>query len=295
MIIQQKQNSVLLIAGPTASGKSALALQAARERDGVIINADSMQVYRELRILTARPSAEEEAQAPHRLYGTISGAEDYSVAQWLEDVTREIVRCWDQNRLPIICGGTGLYFMALEKGLAKLPPLDPAIREKWRRFDGDLHSELASRHQNSATKLNPADRQRLIRALEVFDSTGKPLSQWQAEAQEKSLLSGVTVARIYMNVARDELYSRADRRFDTMMEQGALEEVNALPVLDAAMPLMKAIGVPQLRSYLANEMALDDAIALSKTATRHYIKRQSTWFRGQMKDWSVAQVPIESL
>ena len=287
-MIQKKPNSVLLIAGPTASGKSALALEAARTRNGVIINADSMQVYRELRILTARPSVEEAAQAPHRLYGTISGAEDYSVAQWLEDATREIVQCWDQNLLPIICGGTGLYFMALEKGLAKLPVLDPAIREKWRKFDGDLHAELATRHHDSAAKLNPADRHRLIRALEVFDSTGKPLSQWQAEAQEQSLLNGATVERIYTNVARAELYARADRRFDMMMEQGALEEVKALPELDAAMPLMKAIGVPQLRSYLADELTLSDAVAFSKTATRHYIKRQFTWWRGQgaLANWA---------
>ena len=286
-MIQKKPNCVLLIAGPTASGKSAFAVAQAKARGGVIINADSMQVYRELRILTARPSVEEVAQAPHRLYGTVSGAEEYSVAQWLADVTSEIERCWEQDQLPIVCGGTGLYFMALEKGLAKVPPLDPAIREKWRGFEGDLHAELDVRHPASAAKLNPADRQRLIRALEVFDSTGKPLSQWQAEAQEHSLLSGATVERIYMNVPREELYARADLRFDALMEQGAVEEVKALPALDAAMPLMKAIGVPQLKGYLENEVSLEEAIALSKTATRQYIKRQSTWFRGQMKEWQV--------
>ncbi len=286
-MIQQKQKSVLLIAGPTASGKSALALAAAQTRNGVIINADSMQVYRELRILTARPSMEEEALAPHRLYGTVSGADDYSVAQWLNDAEIEIQACWNNAQLPIICGGTGLYFMALEKGLAKVPPIDPSIREGWRNFDGDLHAELQHRHAASAEKLNPADRQRLIRALEVFDSTGKPLSQLQAEAQEHSLLSGVSVERYYMNVEREELYARADKRFDSMIEQGALDEVKALPNLDSTMPLMKAIGVPQLQRYLCGTLSLVEAVSLSKIATRHYIKRQSTWSRGQMKEWPV--------
>ena len=284
-MIQKKPNSVLLIAGPTASGKSAFALAQAKAQDGVIINADSMQIYRDLRILTARPNVAEEALAPHRLYGTVNGADDYSVGQWLADATHEIETCWSQNQLPIICGGTGLYFMALERGLAKVPPLDPAIREKWRRFEGDLHAELATRHLESAARLNPADRHRLIRALEVFDSTGKPLRQWQAEAQEQSLLKGVAVERIYMNVAREELYTRADKRFDIMIEQGALAEVKALPKLDAAMPMMKAIGVPELLQHLQGDLSLDEAMVLAKTATRHYIKRQSTWFRGQMKDW----------
>lgn len=182
--------------------------------------------------------------------------------------------------------------MALEKGLAKVPPIDPAIREKWRSFAGDLHAELAARHAASAENLNPADRQRLIRALEVIESTGKPLSQWQAEAQDHSILSGVNVERIYMNVPRDDLYARADKRFDAMMDLGALEEVKALPTLDSKMPLMKAIGVPQLRDYLNGTSSLTGAIALSKTATRHYIKRQSTWSRGQMKEWPVTHPMI---
>ena len=291
-MIQTKPKSVLLIAGPTASGKSALAIDAARTRNGVIINADSMQVYKELRILTARPSAAEESQAPHRLYGHISGADDYSVAQWLTDAEREIMRCWAQDHLPIICGGTGLYFRALEKGLAKVPPIDPAIREKWRNFEGDHHAELAKRHAPTAERLNPADRQRLIRALEVIDSTGMSLSQWQDKAQEHLLLSNVVIERLYMNVARDELYARADRRFEAMIEQGALEEVQALPFIDSALPVMKAIGVPQLRDYLNGKLSLADAVLLSKIATRHYIKRQTTWSRGQMKEWPVAHSKI---
>jgi tRNA dimethylallyltransferase len=283
---QKNPKSVLLIAGPTASGKSALALEAARARGGMIINADSMQVYKELRVLTARPSAKEEAQVPHRVYGHVSGADDYSVAQWLSDAQAEIETCWQQGQLPIICGGTGLYFTALEKGLATVPPIAPEIREKWRSFEGDLHAELAARHTPSAERLNPADRQRLIRALEVIESTGKPLSAWQEEAQHNSILHDASIERLYMDVPRDELYARADRRFDQMLEQGALEEVKALPRLDPAMPLMKAIGVPQLHGYLAGESSLADAVAMSKTATRQYIKRQSTWFRGQMKEWT---------
>jgi tRNA dimethylallyltransferase len=281
----QKQKSVLLIAGPTASGKSALALEAAQARSGLIINADSMQVYRELRILTARPSAAEEGLISHHLYGYVAGADAYSVAQWLADTTREIETCWAQGQLPIICGGTGLYFMALEKGLAKVPPIDAAVREKWRKFEGDLHAELLSRHASSAERLNPADRQRLIRALEVFDSTGKPLSVWQEEASHHSILKDVEVERIFKDVPRDELYARADQRFDAMLARGALDEVRALPKLDPAQPVMKAIGVPELRQHLAGELGLDEAVTLAKTATRHFIKRQMTWFRGQMKGW----------
>ncbi len=286
-MIQQKQKSVLLIAGPTASGKSALALKAAHQRDGVIINADSMQVYRELRILSARPGVEEEALAPHRLYGHIRGAEDYSVAQWLAEVQQEIEACWGSGKLPIICGGTGLYFLALEKGLAVVPPIDPALRDKWRRFEGDLHLELSRRDAAHAATLNAADRQRLIRALEVFDSTGKSLLQWQAEASQSAFLNGVAVEREFIEIPRDELYARADRRFEKMMEQGALAEVCALPKLDSAQPIMKAIGARELLRHLKGELNLDEAKALAKIATRHYIKRQLTWFRGQMKHWAL--------
>ncbi len=280
-MIQQKQKSVLLIAGPTASGKSAMAIAAARTRNGVIINADSMQVYCELRILTARPSVEEEALAPHRLYGTVGGASDYSVAQWLADAEIEIQTCWEQGQLPILCGGTGLYFMALENGLAKVPPIDPFIRESWRSFEGDLHAELKHRHAVSAEKLNPADRQRLIRALEVFDSTGKSLLQWQHEAERSAFLNEVNVERHFIDVPREELYARAERRFDAMIEQGALDEVRALPELDSAQPIMKAIGVPELRAHLCGEYSLAEAAIKAKTATRHYIKRQMTWWRGK--------------
>ena len=277
--------SVLLIAGPTASGKSAVAIAQAQARGGVIINADSMQVYRELRILTARPSVEEEQRVPHRLFGHIGGAEAYSTAAWLAEAEIEIQKGWANGQLPIICGGTGLYFTALEQGLAKLPTIDPEIREKWRNFQGDLHQELQQRHPESAARLNAADRQRIIRSLEVFESTGRPLIEWQKIAQQESVLRACNLERIFMNVPREELYARAGCRFDTMIEQGAVEEIRALPNLDSAQPLMKAIGVPELLSHLKGELSLEDAKTKAKTATRNYIKRQMTWFRGQMKNW----------
>ena len=247
-----------------------------------------MQVYRELRILTSRPSTTDEIDIPHRLYGCVSGASHYSVGHWLDAVSFEINDVWNSGQLPIIVGGTGLYFMALEKGLAKIPSIDPVIRDKWRKFQGDLHHQLATRHPESANHLDPADRQRLVRALEVYDGTGLPLVHWQKIAQEQSLLFGVNVERKYLNVSRSELYYRADQRFNLMMEQGALEEVRIFPKLDTQMPIMKAIGMPQLQAYYNGQLTLDEAVAAGKLATRQYIKRQSTWSRGQMKDWPVA-------
>ena len=282
-----KSKSVLLIAGPTASGKSAVAIAQARLRGGVIINADSMQVYRELRIITARPSVEDEAQTPHRMFGHIGGADYYSAATWLAQAETEIETCWASGQLPIICGGTGLYFTALEQGLAKLPPIDPEIRDKWRNFQGNLHVELEQRHPESAVRLNAADRQRLIRSLEVIESTGKPLIEWQKKAHNDSILKAANVERIFMDVPRDELYARAERRFDQMLEQGGLDEIRSLPPLNPAQPLMKAIGVPELLAYFKGEITLESAKIKSKTATRHYIKRQMTWFRGQMTGWQL--------
>jgi tRNA dimethylallyltransferase len=277
--------SVLLIAGPTASGKSAVAIAQAQARGGVIINADSMQVYKELRIITARPSVEEEQLTPHRLFGHIGGSETYSTASWLAEAEAEILNCWSNRQLPIICGGTGLYFTALEQGLAKLPPIAPDIRDKWRNFQGDLHVELKHRHPESAARLNAADRQRLIRSLEVFESTGKALIDWQKEAQNESILRGTNIERMFMNVPREELYGRAEHRFDAMIELGAIDEIRALPQMEPTLPLMKAIGVPELLAHINGELSLEDAKVKAKTATRNYIKRQMTWFRGQMKNW----------
>ncbi len=276
----------LLIAGPTASGKSALAIKIARERGGVIINADALQVYRELRILSARPSPNEMAQAPHLMYGHVSGREHYSVARWLADASAALHDTWDRGLLPVVTGGTGLYFKALEQGLARVPYIDPAIREKWRSFGGDVHAELARRDPHSAARLNPNDRQRLIRALEVIEATGQPLYSWQAEAQSGAALAGAEVEHIHVDVARDELYARAEARFDQMLAAGGLEEVRALLDADSTLPMMKAIGMPELAAYLRGELAYEDAVVKAKTATRNYIKRQLTWWRGQMKGWA---------
>jgi tRNA dimethylallyltransferase len=281
MMTLNTSKSALLIAGPTASGKSALALKLAQERDGVIINADALQVYQELCILSARPTDDELHEAPHRLYGHVSGLDSYSVAHWLADAKREIDSAWAAGKLPIITGGTGMYFMALEQGLAEVPTIDPDIREKWRNFEGDLHGELLRRDRESARALKPNDRQRLSRALEVIEGTGQPLSHWQAEAQSRAFLKDAAVERHIVDVAREELYNRAERRFDQMMAAGALEEVRPLLKHGSVLPMMKAIGVPELTRHLRGEISLPEAVDLAKTATRHYIKRQLTWWRGR--------------
>lgn len=281
------EKRAVLIAGPTASGKSALAIALAHERGGVVVNADAMQVYRELRILTARPSEEDEAQVPHRLYGHVAGAGAYSVARWLADATTEIEAVWRSGRVPIITGGTGLYFKALEQGLADIPLIPPDITEKWRAAKGDLHAELAKRDEGAAARLNPNDRQRIIRAIEVFEGTGRPLDYWQREAQSHAMLAGTEVERIFLNPDRKVLYRRADERFARMVKEGAVEEVKALLALgiDTAKPVMKAIGVREIAAFLSGWRGLDDAIEAGQTATRHYIKRQLTWWRNQMQGW----------
>jgi tRNA dimethylallyltransferase len=282
---ESDQKVAVLIAGPTASGKSALALKIAAERNGVIINADSMQVYRELRIITARPSAEDEGAAPHRLYGCVSGVQDYSTGQWMRDAKVEIDACWTNGMTPIIVGGTGLYFMALTDGIAEIPAIPSEIKAYWREAEGDLHARLVKRDAAMAAKLAPADRQRIIRALEVHDATGKSLLWWQEQGRTQGAFGGAEVERKFVDVPREELYARAERRFDLMLEQGALEEVRTLPVIDPKKPIMKAIGVPELMAHLAGVMTLDEAREKAKTATRQYIKRQLTWWRGQMEAW----------
>jgi tRNA dimethylallyltransferase len=267
------EKRAVLIAGPTASGKSALAIALAHERGGVVVNADAMQVYRDLRILTARPSEEDEAQVPHRLYGHVSGAGSYSVARWLADAATEIESVWRSGRVPIITGGTGLYFKALEQGLADIPLIPPDITEKWRAAKGDLHAELAKRDVGAAARLDPNDRQRIIRALEVFEGTGKPLDHWQRAAHAQAVLTGAEVDRIFLNPERRTLYGRADERFARMVKEGGVEEVKALLAkgLDTGKPIMKAIGVREIAAFLSGWRGLDDAIKAGQTATRHYI------------------------
>ncbi len=275
----------LLIAGPTASGKSALAIDLARKWNGVIINADAIQVYGDLRILSARPSPEEEEMAPHRLYGHVGAEVSYSVAAWLKEARREIEAVWEEGRLPVVTGGTGLYFRALEKGLAPVPQIPDEVRQAWRSFDGDLHAELWRRDPAMACRLLATDRQRITRALEVIDATGRSLIDWQREGQRGAPLEGTDVERIFMEVPRDELYLRAEQRFDQMLKAGALEEARALLGRDPALPVMKAIGVPELIAHLKGELTLAEAATKAKTATRNYIKRQLTWWRGQGAHW----------
>lgn len=279
------QKRALLIAGPTASGKSALALDKAAALGGVIINADALQVYAPLRILSARPSAEEEARVPHRLYGHVGAEQPYSVAAWAAEAQREMAAAWGQGLLPIVTGGTGLYFRALELGLAPVPPIPEALRARWRGFDGDLHAELAKRDPALAARLQPGDRQRLARALEVVDATGRSLLDWQRQGQELAPLSGVVVERIFLDIPRDALHARAEARFDRMLEEGALEEARALRHLDPRLPAMKAIGLPELIAHLDGTLTLEEAATRAKAATRQYIKRQLTWWRGQLPSW----------
>jgi tRNA dimethylallyltransferase len=275
----------LLIAGPTASGKSALALARAGAERGVIINADALQVYRPLRILSARPRPEEEALVPHRLYGHVAAEQPYSVAAWLADARREMEAAWGQGLLPVVTGGTGLYFTALERGLAPVPPIPEEVRSRWRGFPGDLHAELLKRDPAMAARLLPGDRQRVTRALEVVDATGRSLLDWQRDGQQGAALEGVDVERVFLNVPRAELHARAESRFDAMMAGGALEEVRAIMHLDPSLPMMKAIGVPELIRHLKGEIGRGEAVVLAKAATRQFIKRQLTWWRGQLRHW----------
>ena len=279
------QKRALLIAGPTASGKSALALEKAAGLGGIVINADALQVYAPLRILSARPSREEEARVPHRLYGHVGAEQPYSVASWLAEARREMAGAWEQGLVPIVTGGTGLYFRALEQGLAPVPEIPEQVRARWRSFEGDLHAELGRRDPAMASKLLPTDRQRLSRALEVVDATGRSLLDWQKDGQDQAPLAGVTVERIFVDVPREDLHARAEARFDAMMAAGALEEARAMAGLDPMLPAMKAIGLPELIAHIRGEMTLDEAVTRAKAATRQYIKRQLTWWRGQMAHW----------
>ncbi len=283
----------ILIAGPTASGKSALALKVAEAVDGVIINADSMQVYKELRVLTARPSEEDCALVPHRLYGHVGAAQRYSVGSWLEDVSKALDETWHQAKVPVIVGGTGLYFKALEEGIAEVPPVPEAVHVKWReRLQRDgaltLYHVLAQRDPVLAGRLKPTETQRVLRGLEVHDASGKSLSHWQNSAHTTPLMQGVDPLRLLVTLPRDELYARCDQRLEVMLENGAIEEVANLFSLDVdpQLPAMKALGVQHLKAYLDEQCTIEDVIDAVQTWTRRYAKRQLTWFRSNMISWT---------
>jgi tRNA dimethylallyltransferase len=283
---------VILIAGPTASGKSALALALALagRLGGTIINADSMQVYRDLRIITARPTAEEEASLPHRLYGHVDAAENYSVGRWLTDVRPVLDELRAAGRVPILVGGTGLYFKALTRGLSAVPPIPEEIRAGVRaRLEADgvaaLHAELARR--DPAMQLKPNDRTRIARALEVFEATGRSLADWHRDGLPP-LIEAAGALKVFLAPERDELRRRIDARFDSMLAAGALDEVRALAArnLDPLLPAMKAHGVPWLIRHLGGEITLAEAAEGGKNDTRRYTKRQFTWVRHQLPDWT---------
>jgi tRNA dimethylallyltransferase len=279
----------VLIAGPTASGKSALALALAERTDGLIINADSMQVYRDLRIITARPTPEEEARAPHRLYGHVDAAENYTVGRWLDDV--QAVLGQEPQRTAIFVGGTGLYFKLLTSGIAAVPPIPTDIRERLRaRLEEEgaaaLHAELRERDAVSAARLHSGDRSRILRALEVVEATGLTLPQWQTR-NAAPILSRQEAVTTFLMPDKAQLNARIEARFDAMLEAGAEDEVRALATrqLDPALPAMKAHGVPWLIRRLRGETSLDEAAREAKADTRRYAKRQFTWFRNQLTDW----------
>jgi tRNA dimethylallyltransferase len=286
-----RRANAILIAGPTASGKSALALALAEKLAGTIVNADSMQVYRDLRIITARPTAQEEARVPHRLYGDVDAAVNYSTGQWLRDVSAVLDELKAQGRPAILVGGTGLYFKALTAGLAAVPPIPPEIRADVRaRLQGEgapaLYRELMRLDPVTAQRLMVNDRARISRALEVVLATGRSLSDWHREGLPP-LLDAASAAKVFITCERKELVHRIEARFAGMLAAGALEEVRTLAArrFDPSLPAMKAHGVPWLIRHLNGEITLEQAAAGAVMDTRRYAKRQLTWFRNQMKDW----------
>jgi len=297
-VISRETSKAVLIAGPTASGKSALALDLAQKHDGMVINTDSMQVYRDLRVLTARPTPEEEARAPHRLYGHVDAAVNFSAGSFVADAARALGEARAHGRVPIFVGGSGLYFKAIMRGLSAVPPIPPDVREGVRaRLERDgveaLHAQLARRDPISAERLKPRDRTRVARALEVVEATGRALTDWHREGLPPILPQGAFAA-LFLAPERDELYARIDARFDTMLKAGALEEVAALAAreLDPLLPAMKAHGVPALVRHLKGEIALEEAAEIGRADTRHYAKRQFTWFRHQLPEFEWVQPEV---
>ncbi len=279
---------IVIIAGPTASGKSALALDAAEEFTGTVVNADSMQVYREMRVLTARPTDGDEARVPHRLFGALSVTEACSAGRWLRMAQAEIEAARGAGRLPILVGGTGLYLKALTDGLAPVPGVPQGIRSEACRLHARLggeafRAELAKVDAEAARRLEAGDSQRLIRAFEVVLATGRPLADWQRQGAGGPA-TDARFATIVLAPPRDALYAAIDARLDTMIEEGALDEVAALDRLglDAGLPAAKAVGVPELRRHLRGEITLDEALDSAKRASRNFAKRQLTWLRHQM-------------
>ncbi|MER9294638.1 tRNA (adenosine(37)-N6)-dimethylallyltransferase MiaA [Mesorhizobium sp. L2C084A000] len=280
--------NAILIAGPTASGKSALALDLAEHRGGVIVNTDSMQGYSVLDVLTARPEAADLARAPHYLYGHVQPATAYSTGAWLRDVMKLIDDGTFFERPVIFVGGTGLYFRALAEGISEMPDIPQRVRDRWRyelKEQGavKLHSLLLREDSAAAMMFKPTDSQRVVRALEVLDASGRSILEWQAE-RGQPLIDRESARFLVIDPDRAALVARIDKRFDQMLDKGALDEVKRLAALglDPELPAMKAIGVRELQAAMAGEIGFPEAIERAKIATRQYSKRQTTWFRHQL-------------
>ena len=281
---------VFLIAGPTASGKSALALNLAERLGGEIVNADALQIYRDLRLLTARPSPREEERAPHHLYGTVDGADGWSVGRWLRAAQPILADIAGRGRPAVVTGGTGLYFQALTRGLAEIPATPKTDRSRTQaQFDAlgerAFRQALAKVDPAAADRIAAGDRQRLTRAMEVWGSTGRALTQWQADTHP--VLPEGAWRSVVLEPERAALYARCDERLVQVVRDGALDEVRDLirRGLDPCLPIMKAVGVRELASHLAGRMSLQEALALGQRETRRYAKRQSTWLRNQVPAW----------
>jgi|SRR5579871_523056 len=279
----------VLIAGPTASGKSAQALALAEQLNGMVINADSMQVYREAPVLTAQPDRAAQARAPHRLYGHVPARESYSVGRYEADARRALAEARALGKSPIFVGGTGLYFSALTEGLARIPPIPTAIRAQARALlteigVEELHKRVAARDPETAAGLRPGDPQRNLRAYEVLEATGRPLIHWQRE-NSAPVLKGLTLARFVLDPPRPWLRENIARRFEAMLDQGGLEEALVLADLDPALPAAKLLGLRPLLAHARGEMDREAAMEEAVTATRQFAKRQMTWFRNRMADY----------
>ena len=282
----------ILIAGPTASGKSALAISLAQRLGGIVINADSMQVYGDLRVLSARPSPKEEREAPHLLFGHVDGAVNYSVGRYLADATRVLTDARARGLTPIFVGGTGMYFKAMLRGLSEIPQVPAEVRERVRTFAqgrdaAQLHAHLSVRDPLMASRLRPSDPQRIVRALEVLEATGQSLSSFQG-ARAAPLLDVEKCICIFLEVDRKVLNAGIDARFAAMMEAGALNEVRALAArgLNPALPVMRAHGVPGLMACLRHEITREAAVERGKRDTRQYAKRQHTFARHQLPEFA---------
>ncbi len=282
----------ILIAGPTASGKSALAVRVAKEFGGAVVNADSMQVYRDLNIITACPTLEEQQDVPHELFGHVDAAQNYSVGRWLEDFAATLTHLEAERRVAVVTGGTGLYFKAALYGLSDIPNVPPDVRTRVRmrtkgRATAEIYAEFARLDVRTSAHIRATDPQRILRAWEVFEATGKSILDFHT-ARSAPLLSVEDCPAFFIAPPREELYARINTRFDKMIEAGALDEVAALGArnLDPALPAMRAHGVPHLLNYLKGELSLDQAIERGKADTRHYAKRQFTFARHQLPSFA---------